>query len=194
MHVQSNTLLLANVFEHFRNMCLKIYELEPAKNFSAPWLTWQVGVKKTKVKLDLLADINVLLMVEKGIRGRITHSIYWYAKDNNKYKKDYDKNKELSYLQYLDVNNLYGWAMLQKLPVNNFQRIEESSQFNEDLTNNYNVESNEKYFVEVNVQYPENVHNIYNDLPFLPKRIKIEQPKILQLIYMIKLNIETSIK
>ena len=108
--------------------------------------------------------------------------------------KDYDKNKESSYLQYLDVNNLYGWAMLQKLPVNNFQRIEESSQFNEDLTNNYNVESNEKYFVEVNVQYPENVHNIYNDLPFLPKRIKIEQPKILQLIYMIKLNIETSMK
>ena len=84
--------------------------------------------------------------------------------------------------------------MLQKLPVNNFQRIEESSQFNEDLTNNYNVESNEKYFVEVNVQYPENVHKIYNDLPFLPKRIKIEQPKILQLLYMIKLNIETSIK
>ena len=133
-------------------------------------------------------------MVEKDIRGAICHSIYWYAKDNNKYKTDYDKNKELSYLQYLDVNNLYGWAMLQKLPVNNFQRIEESSQFNEDLTNNYNVESNEKYFVEVNVQYPENVHNIYNDLPFLPKRIKIEQPKILQLIYMIKLNIETSIK
>ena len=133
-------------------------------------------------------------MVEKDIRGAICHSIYWYAKDNNKYKEDYDKNKELSYLQYLDVNNLYGWAMLQKLPVNNFQRIEESSQFNEDLTNNYNVESNEKYFVEVNVQYPENVHNIYNDLPFLPKRIKIEQPKILQLIYMIKLNIETSIK
>ena len=108
--------------------------------------------------------------------------------------KDYDKNKESSYIQYWDVNNLYGWAMLQKLPVNNFQRIEESSQFNEDLTNNYNVESNEKYFVEVNVQYLENLHNIYNDLPFLPKRIKIEQPKILQLIYMIKLNIETSMK
>ena len=76
MHVQSNTLLLANVFEHFRNMCLKIYEPDPIKIFSAPWLTWQAGVKKTKVKLDLLADINVLLMVEKGIRGRTTHSIY----------------------------------------------------------------------------------------------------------------------
>ena len=76
LHVQSNTLLLANVFEHFRNMCLKIYEPDPIKIFSAPWLTWQAGVKKTKVKLDLLADINVLLMVEKGIRGRTTHSIY----------------------------------------------------------------------------------------------------------------------
>ena len=114
LYVQSNTLLLADVFENFRNMCLKIYERDPAKFLSAPGLAWQAALKKTKVKLDLLTDIDMLLMVEKGIRGGICHSIYRYAKANNKYMKDYDKNKESSYLQYWDVNNLYGWAMSQK--------------------------------------------------------------------------------
>ena len=74
-------------------MCLKIYELDPAKFLSAPGLAWQAALKKTKVKLDLLTDIDMLLMVEKGIRGRICHSIYQYAKSNNKCMKDYDKNK-----------------------------------------------------------------------------------------------------
>ena len=90
------------------------------------------SLKKAKVKLDLLIDIDMLLMVEKGIRGGICHAISRYAKANNKYMKDY-KNKEPSYLQYWDVNNLYGWAMSQKLPVNNFEWIEDTFQFNEDF-------------------------------------------------------------
>ena len=106
-YVQSDTLLLADVFENFRNMCLEIYKLDPAKFLSAPGLAWQAALKKTKVKLDLLTDIDMLLMVEKGIRGGICHSIYRYAKANNKYMKGYDENKESSYLQYWDVKNLY---------------------------------------------------------------------------------------
>ena len=121
LYVQSNTVLLADVFENFRNMCLKIYELDPAKFFSAPGLAWQATLKKTKVKLDLLTDTDMLLMVEKGIREGIFHSIYRYAKAYNKYMKYYDKNKESSYIQYCDVNNLYGWAISQKPPVNNFE-------------------------------------------------------------------------
>ena len=117
----------------------------------------------------------MLLMVEKGIRGGICHSIYWYAKANNKYMKDYDKNKELTYLQYWDVNNLYGWAMSQKLPVNNFEWIKDTSQFNEDFIKNYNEEIDEGYFLEFNVQYIEKLCEIYNDLPFLPERMKIEK-------------------
>ena len=93
-------------------MCLEIFELDPAKFISAPRLVWEATLKKTKVKLDLLNDIDVLLVIEKGIRRGTYNSIYQYAK----YIKDYDKNKESSYLQYLDVNNLYGWAMSQKLP------------------------------------------------------------------------------
>ena len=77
---------------------------------SALGLAWQAALKKAKVKLDLLTDLDMLLMVEKGVRRRIFHSIYWYAKANNKYMKDYDKNKESLYIQYWDVNNLYGWA------------------------------------------------------------------------------------
>ena len=89
-------------------MCLKIYELDPSKFLSAPGLAWQATLKKTKVKLDLLTDTEMLLMVEKGIRGRTCHSIYRYAKANNKYMKDYDNNKESSYLQNWYLNNLYG--------------------------------------------------------------------------------------
>ena len=125
MYVQSVTLLLTDVFENFRNMRLKIYKLDPAKDFSVPGLVWQIALKKTKVKLDLLTDIDMLLMVRKGIRGGIYHAIYRYVKVNNKYMKDYDKNKESSYIQYWDINNLYGRAMSQKLPVNRFDWIKD---------------------------------------------------------------------
>ena len=91
-------------------------------------------------------------MVEKGIRGRICHSIYWYAKGNNKYMKDYDKNKESSYLQYWDVNNSYGWAMSEKLPVKNFEWIEDTSQFNKNFIKNDNEKSDEGNFLEFDVQ------------------------------------------
>ena len=96
LYVQNDTLLLADVFENFRNICIKIYELDPANFLSALGLAWQAALKKTKVKLDLLTDIKMLLMVEHGIAGEISHSIYRYVKAKNKYMKDYDKNKELS--------------------------------------------------------------------------------------------------
>ena len=130
-------------------MYLEIYELDSAHFLSAPRLAWQAALKKTKIKLDLLSDIDLLLMVEKGIRGGIFHSIYQYAKTNNKYMKDYDKNKKWSYLKYWNVNSLYGWAMLRKLPVNNFEWIGDTSQFNEDFIKNYNEESDERYFLKL---------------------------------------------
>ena len=92
-------------------MYLEIYDLDTENYFSAPGLAWEAALKKTKVKLDLLTDIDMLLMTEKGIKGGICHSIYWYEKASNKYMKGYDKNKESLYLEYWDVNNLYGWEM-----------------------------------------------------------------------------------
>ena len=123
--------------------------------FFSPGLAWPAGFKNTQVKLELLADIDMLLMVGKEIRGGICHAIHQYAKVNNKYLKYYHKNKESSYLKYWDVNNLYGWEMQQKFPVNKFEWIEDTSQLNEDFIKNYNEKSDEAYFLEVGVQYPE---------------------------------------
>ena len=121
LYVQSDTLLLVDVFEKFRNKCIKIYEIDPAHFLSAPGLSWQVCLKKTEIELELLTDVYMLLMVEKGIRRGISHAIHRYTKaNNNKYIKNYNKNKNPSYIQYLDANHLYGWAMSQKLPVDGF--------------------------------------------------------------------------
>ena len=92
-YVQSDTLLLPDVFENFRNKCIEIYELDPAHFLSAPGLAWQVCLKKTGIKLELLTDIDILLIVEKGNRGGINHAIHRYAKANDKYLKNYDKTK-----------------------------------------------------------------------------------------------------
>ena len=109
LYVQRDTLLLADVFENFRDMRLKVYELDPAHFLSLPGLAWQACLKKNNnIKLELLTDYDMLLMVEEGIRGGICHSIHRHAKANNKYMKNYDKNEESSYIQYLDANNLYG--------------------------------------------------------------------------------------
>ena len=106
------------------------------RNFvSAPELAWQTCFKKTGVKLELITDYDMILMIEKGIRGAICQATHRYAKTNNKYMKNYDKNIESSYIKYLDANNLYGWTMSQKLPVNGFKWVKEKklSKFNEDF-------------------------------------------------------------
>ena len=109
LHVQRENILLANVFENFRNTCFEVHELEPARFLTAPRLAWQAAFKKIIVKLDLLTDIDLLIMVEKGIR--YCHTIHRCAKANEKYMKNYDTNEESSYLKYCEVNNLYVLAM-----------------------------------------------------------------------------------
>ena len=108
LYVQSDTLLLADVFENFIDKCIEIYKLDTAYFLSAPALTWQACLKMTKIKLKLLTDINMLLMIEDQIRDGITHATHRYAEANNKYMKNYDKNNESLYLMYLDANNFYG--------------------------------------------------------------------------------------
>ena len=113
LYPKNDALLLAGVFEKFREISLQIYELDSATFIEAPRLAWQAALKKTKLELDLLTDIDYILMVEKSIRGGICDAIHRYAKVNNKYIKDYDENKESSYLNHQDVNNLYGCAISQ---------------------------------------------------------------------------------
>ena len=121
LYVQSDTALLADLFENFRDKCIEIYRLDPAHFLSAPGQAWPACLKKTDVELELLTDNDMLVMFEEGTRGGVCQAAYRYAKASNKYVKNYDKNKESTYFEYLDTNNLYGWAMSQKLPVRSFK-------------------------------------------------------------------------
>ena len=176
LYVQSNTLLLADVFENFRDISLKEYELDPAHFLSLPGLAWQACLKKPNIELELLTDYDTLLMVEEGIRGGICHSIHRYTKANNKYMKNYNNNKESSYIQYLDANNLYDWAMSKKLPVNGFKWID-NNEINEDFIKNYDENNDKGYIFEVDVKYPKRLHELHSDLPFLSERMEINKCK-----------------
>ena len=171
LYVQSDTLLLADVFNNFREICIKEYELDPAHFLSLPGLAWQACLKNTNIELELLTDYDMLLMVEEGIRGGICHSIHRYTKANNKYMKNYNINEESSYIQYLDANNLYGWAMSKKLPVNGFKWFN-SNKINEEFIKNYYENDKKGYILEADVKYLKKLHDLHSDLPFLPERME----------------------
>ena len=131
----------------------------------------------TKVEIELLTDIDMLLMVEKGTRDGICQAIHRYSKANNKYMKNYNEDTISSYLMYLDANNLYGWAMSQKLPINGFKWVEKLrlSRFNEMFIKNYDENSDKGHFLEVDIHYPKKLFNVHKDLSFLPERKKLNK-------------------
>ena len=116
-------------------MCIKVYELDPANFLMAPGLAWQACLKKTGVRLEILTDANMLLMVEEGTRGGMCHAVHRYAKANNKYMKNYDKDKKSSFREYLGANNLHGWAMSEKLLVKNFVWMRNVSKIDKEMLN-----------------------------------------------------------
>ena len=142
-------------------------------------MTWQAYLKKTEVELELITDPDMLLMVEKGIRGGICHAILRYAKTNNKYMRDYNKDEEESFLQYNDANNLYGFAISDPLTVDGFEWMEDLSKIDENFLKNYDKNSDKGYsdILEVDVEYPKNLHGLNSDLPFLAERMKIDKSK-----------------
>ena len=177
LYVKSDTLLLADGFENFRDMCIKEYELDPAHFVLLPGLAWRACLKKTNIELELLTDYDMLLMVEKEIKGGICHSIHRYAKAKNKYMQNYNNNEESSYIQYLDANNIYGWAMSKKFPVNGFKWLdtsETSNKTNEDFIKNYDEKG---YILEVDVKYPKRLHDLHSDLPFLSEVMEVNKCK-----------------
>ena len=147
-------------------MCIKIYELDPAHFLSAPGLAWQAYLKKTEVELELINDPDMVLMVEEGIRGGMCHAIHRHAKANNKYMKNYDN---------MNANNLYGWAMSQKLPVGGFDWIQDVSKIDEGFIKNYDENSNVGFFLEVDAEYLKKLHDLHSDLPFLSERMEVNK-------------------
>ena len=173
LYNETDVLLLADVFENFRNLCLKIYGLDPVYYYTAPGLAWDACLKMTNINLELLSDPNMLLMFEKGIRGGISIISNRYGEANNKYMGNrFNKNKLSKYLMYLDANNLYGSAMSEKLPIHSFKWL--SSGEMEKLFNNRVVQIWEKTpcILEVDLEYPENLHDLHNDYPFCPERVE----------------------
>ena len=174
LYNETDVLLLADVFENFRDVCLKNYGLDPVYYYTAPGLAWDACLKITGVNLELLSDSDMLLMIEKGIRGGISIISNRYGEANNKYMKDYDKTKPSKFLMYLDANNLYGWAMSQKLPVHSFKKM--TNKELENIFNNQIVQVWEKTpcILEVDLEYPEELHDLHNDYPLCPERVECD--------------------
>ena len=182
LYLKTDVILLANVFESFRKVCLDNYGLDPAHFYTAPGLAWKVCLKKTGVNLELLKDPDMLLMFDRGIRGGITQSVHKWAIANNPYMGcEYDPLQQTNYLQYLNANNLYGWAMSQPLPTGEFKwvDIENLKGGARELKRTINMmvrNSNNRgvgYVQEVDVKYPRELHDLHNDLPFMCEKIRV---------------------
>ena len=168
--LRTDVVLLANVYEAFRDTCLKHYKLDPVHFYASPGLAWRACLKCTGIKLELLTDPDMLLMFERGIRGGITRAVRKYASANNKYMGDrFDPKSESSYLQYLDANNLYALAMSQPLPTGGFKWVD----VNRNEISELATRTDKGYVLEVDVSYTKELHNSHNDLPFLCERMEI---------------------
>ena len=166
---QSDTMLLADVFENFRKACLKEYQLDPCLFVSAPGVAWTPVLRLTNVKYELLTDVEMLLMFEEGRRVIVSQAIHKYGTANNKYMKSYNKSVISSCLQYLDANNLYGWAGFKKLPIGEFKWINPNT-YSSDKIKNYDDNSNAGAILKVDVEYLQDFHNLHRDLAFLCDR------------------------
>lgn len=172
LYLKSDILLLADVFENFRNTCLEYYKLDPCHYFTSPGLSWDAMLKMTNIKLELMTDIDMFQFIEKGLRGGISYIANRYSKANNKYMKEYYENKPSKYIMYLDANNLYGWAMSQYLPTGGFKWMTQKQIDNIDLAK-YKEDSKNGLILEVDLKYPQDLHNFHNDYPLAPEKVKV---------------------
>ena len=172
LYLKTDVLLLSDIFENFRETCLKYYGLDPCHYLTSPGLAWDAMLKMTKIELDLITDIDMILFIEKGLRGGISYIAHRYARANNKYLPDYNPEVEDSYLMYLDANNLYGWAMSERLPTGNFKWVEnlpETPEEIEKFLSNYKENSSKGIILEVDLEYSKELHNLHNEYPCAPE-------------------------
>ncbi|XP_052741550.1 uncharacterized protein LOC112046691 isoform X1 [Bicyclus anynana] len=176
LYLKTDVLLLTDVFENFRNVCIKTYDLDPVQYYTAPGLSWDAMMKHTQVTLELLTDFDKVAFVKSGIRGGVSQCSNRYAHANNVYMDDFDEKAPSSYLTYLDANNLYGWSMSQYLPTGGFEWVDCNVDFN--IPNNSNV----GYILEVDLEYPQSLHESHSDFPRCPENILIGGSKTLTLV------------
>ncbi|KYM95371.1 hypothetical protein ALC62_13985, partial [Cyphomyrmex costatus] len=169
LYLKTDVLLLADIFENFRDSCIASYGLDPAYYYTLLGFTWDAMLKHTGVKFELLTDIDIVMFVERGIRGGLSQCSNRYARANNKYISSYDSSKPSSYLMYYDVNNLYGWAMCQPLPYADFRWVDNVQNFD---FSTIPLDSPTGYILEVDIEYPQHLHDAHTDLPFCPTREK----------------------
>jgi len=177
LYVATDVTLLADVFEKFREMCMQYYKLDAAHFYSLPGLSWSACMKMTKIELELLTDIDQHIFIESGIRGGISVIVTRYARANNTYLPNYDSMRASNYIQYLDCNNLYGTAMKLPLPINNFKWLSEAEINTLDILQI--ADDNEKgYILEVDLEYPAELHALHNDLPLAPEKQCINEEQL----------------
>ena len=180
MYNKSDVLLLADVFENFRDVCMKNYKLDPAWYFTSPGLAWDAALKLTKVKLELISDYDMLLMIQQGIRGGVSTISNRFAHANNKYMgESFENNKNSSFISYLDANNLYGWAMCRPLATDGFKWMNKEEL---DDWKNISAEEGRGCILEVDLEYPKDLHDLHNDYPLAPENIMPEGSKVRKLI------------
>ena len=174
LYIKTDVLLLADVFEKFIKTCLDYYGLDPCHYFSSPGLSWDAMLKVTGIELDLISDIDMHLFIEKGMRGGISYISKRYSKENNKYMKYYDSSEESKFIMYFDANNLYGWVMSQYLPYSEFKWLHRK-EISRICLNSISENSFVGYVLEVDLEYPDELHNLHNDYPLAPKNLEITQ-------------------
>ena len=162
--------MLADVFEKFVDTYLKYYELDSCHYFSAPGLSWDAMLKMTGVKIEKISDTDQYLFIEKGSRGGVSYIAKIYAKANNKCMCDYDPNERSTFITYLDKNNLYGWAISEYLPYGEFESLKNVDSFD---VISINEKSDVRYILEVDLEYPNKLHELYNDYPLDPEKLTV---------------------
>ena len=174
LYLVSDVLLLTDVFENFRKTCMQYYKLDPCHYFTSPGLNWDAMLKMTNIKLELMTDIDMFQFIEKGMRGGVSYIANRYGNANNKYMKEYDEKAPSKYIMYLDANNLYGWAMSQYLPTGNFKWMTDKEISKTNL-GKYELDSKEGLILEVDLEYPKELHDLHNDYPIAPEKVKVSK-------------------
>ena len=173
LYLKMDVLLLADVFEIFRKTAMTTYGLDPAWYYTLPGYSWDALLKCTNVSLELITDPDMYLFIEKGLRGGISMVSHRHARANNPSMENYDPSQPNSFLQYLDANNLYGWAMSQPMPTGGFQWVNYTDQILETPAT-----ANHGFILEVDLAYPPALHADHNDYPLAPEKMTVSKDQM----------------